>query len=392
MGSVQNVNRQVNEILSSVVVDIWIDQTINCQTSLDLSQSIVIESLPYRNFTPPGDPVVPIAAALESGPGCVACIESVELAQRTMLQNFVKLRGHKNIRPFPTTEEFLRSLFNTLQSSCAGSCKSTSVTNVSQTLNVALNASCVSSTEQNLEFYNNLEVSILQRLVNDKDLLAGLVTAFSALIPWGRGSVNEQISKLLAEVKTSLQSSSVADMGAQMLATQNIVVSGGGGVVVDRVSQNAMKTYMVKNVYGALQNIKVVNENNYTAVQELIDKNSSLKDIFASAGRIGTTWIDSLSSAWQAVLFVAIGVTVLIFAIWMIIAIWAYVNANNDLKRARKEGCDVSFRRAIPEGATAITAPTLEGSAPVPNAAPIPVSTPAPIKLMQAPAPTPTPA
>lgn len=389
MGSPQSVNRQVMEVVSNQVVNVFIDQTINCQTDLILSQNITMSSNPYRAFLPnpnfpeQGTPVVPIAAAVESSPGCVACLESVELRQRTVLQQYLKLKGKGNLRPFPTTEEFMRNLFQTIQAQCAAVCKSQTVTNVSQTLNLAVDVSCVSSTQQNLDFYSNLEVQLLQQITNDKDFLALMVTAFSALVPLGNGTVNEQIARFLSDVKTTLQSSSSADMGQLLLSTQNMVITG-TGLAVHNVSQNAMRTYMVQNVYSAIQGIQVVTDENYSVVQELLDRIASLKDIFATAGRIGTTWIDSLSSAWQAVLFVAIGVTVLIFAIWMIIAIWAYVIANNDLKRARTQGCDVSFRRAIPEGATAITAPTLEGSTPVPNAAPIPVSTPAPIKLTTA--------
>jgi hypothetical protein len=265
----------------------------------------------------------------------------------------------------------MRNLFQSIQSQCASACKSVSLTNVSQTLNLALNVSCISSTQQNLDFYSNLEVQLTQQMCNDKDFLALMVTAFSALVPLGNGTVNQQIARFVAEVKTTLQNSSSADMSQLMLQTQNMVITG-TGIAVHNVSMNALKTFMVQNVYSAISGIKVVTENNYTVVQELLDRIASLKDIFATAGRIGTTWIDSLSSAWRNVLFVAIGVTSIIFAIWLIVAIWAYVSANNALERARKEGCDVSFRRPLPPGATPIVAPTLADLHP---------TTPGPLKV-----------
>lgn len=319
-------------------VDIFMEQTVNCQTQLNLAQNLRMASNPYQNFSPPDQPSVPIAAALESSPPCVACIQNVQLYQSTVLENYVKLRN-QNTRPFPTLEEFLKRLYGDVQSLCAATCKSMTVTNVSQTLNFALDVSCISSTATQLDFYNNLEANIFQKMVNDKDLLAGIVTAFSALAPFNGQTVNEQITRLLVEVKTTLQSSSSANLGQQMLVVQNMDIEGNTGILINNVSQNAAKAYMVKNVYNALQSVSVVNDTNFKAVQELIDKNASLKEIFASGGRLATTWIDSLSTVWQAVLIVAIVVTSLVFIAWLSLSAYQYSKAAKELERVKREGC-----------------------------------------------------
>jgi hypothetical protein len=380
MGSPQSINRQAIEIISSQIVNLFIQQTISCQTQLDLDQSITMTSRPYQGpgQLPGQDIVVPISAAVESGPGCVACLQAVQLYQSTVLDNYVKLKGHGNSRPFPTTEQYLKSLFNNIQAQCAAPCKSMTVTNVSQTLNLALNVSCVSSTQQNLDFYSNLNVNLFQSMVNEKDFLAGLVTAFQALIPGTGQTVQEQITRLLNEVRTTLQSSSAADMGQMMLVTQNMRIEGNTGVLVNRVSQNAMKTYMIENVYGALQGIKIVTDANYQVVQDLLDKQASLKDIFASGARLATTWIDALSTSAQAFLLVAIGVTAVVFAIWLIVAGRALGAATDALDKAKRVGCDVAFKRALPEGATPLK-PSVEAAA-VPTPSPI---APSPIVIKQ---------
>jgi hypothetical protein len=96
---------------------------------------------------------------------------------------------------------------------------------------------------------------------------------------------------------------------------------------------------MINNVYESIKGITIVNDTNLHAVQALEDKNASLKDIFATAGNLGASWFDTLSSLWQSVLIGAIVVSALVLIAWLIMAVIAYRKADKELQTARKEGC-----------------------------------------------------
>src|ERR1044071_442306 len=329
MGNRNSVNRQINTILSEMVVDIYIDQSISCQTILDLNQEIDIQSVPYKQY------YVNINEAVESNPNCVTCIQSIANYQQIVLRNYQLLRdrGVAKMQPFPTLEQFLNRVSRDVQAQCAPVCKSLTVTNVSQELNLYVNVTCVSDVNLNANFYQTLEVELFQRMVNDKDFRSILVTSFTG------GNVTEQINNLLSEVKYKMQVRSQVKMDQLMLLTQNLNIRSNGATVINNVSQSAMRTVMVEGVYKAIFDVEVVKEDNYQIVQELIDKMASLKDIAATAGNLGQTWIDSLSSAWQAVLFVAIGVVIITCIVWIALSSSAYVKAEKDLDFAKKNGC-----------------------------------------------------
>jgi hypothetical protein len=335
MGNAPAVNRQAITVISEMLVDIYIKQTIECQTLLDIQQRIDLVSIPYQQAQ-----FVPITSAVEANPACIQCMANVEQYQSLLLNNYVNLRarGVRNLQPFPTTEAFLARVYADVQSLCATACKSLTVTNVTQQLNLRLNASCASNSTQDFNFYQNLETTLFQSMVNDKDFFSALVAAFQART--GQGTVNEQIASLISQVHHQMQDVSDIKMGTLMLETQNIrVESNGAPVALHNVSQNAMRTYMINNVFESIKSLDIVNDTNFHVVQTLVDKSASLKDIFSTAGNLGQSWFDTLSTVWQIVFIIAIVVVVIILVIWVILAALAYRKAAKDLDFARKNHC-----------------------------------------------------
>lgn len=331
MGNGQgNVNRQIVEVISSMVVDIFLEQTVDCQLNLNVAQNITVRSVPYGDA--PG--VMPIDKAVESNATCVACIQGVHAYQLRVLELFSQLKQQgRPTRAFPTEEQFLEDLFLRMQG-CTLMCKSTTVTEISQQQNLRVSSECLSETDFNVEFMRTLDVTLFQKMVNDKDFFANMVSAMSAM--FSRGTVNEQITRLVNDVRDTIRSSSSIDFTQMLESVQNIEIIGGQGTALHNVSQNAARTYMISNVSNALSSMTFLDAVGLKVVQDLTDKNATLKDIARFVGQVGSDWIDALATPWQVGLLVAIGAIGFIVLLWLAVGAWTVHSAEKSLKAYRE--------------------------------------------------------
>ena len=308
-----DLNQQMVTAISNMVVDIYLQTAIDCTTDLDITQGISIQSLPYAGFV---NNVVPLSAVVEGNAACVRCIQNVGRMEQIVVQNWTSLAAQgASVRDFPTYEAYLQRLVDDVTGLCGPACKSCVVTNISQALNWSIDVACLADNQVDATFYDTLEESLFQSMVNNKDFLSQMVTALSAV--FDQSQVTQEITNIVTDVRTSLEVTNKVDFSTVLASAQNVAVTGGQ---VSRVSQNNAKTVLVTQVYSSLQHINIIQDSAIDIVQELIDKEASLKDILSTIGHIGKYFIDEMGAAAQAVLMVVISLVAGVMVIWLALA------------------------------------------------------------------------